>query len=431
MSTSFVIAAPWSNSGKTTITLGLARYFKNLGHSVQTYKCGPDYIDTKHHTTATGKPSINLDTVMMSETHLKTIFSEYKSEINIIEGVMGLFDGAIKDKGSTAEIAKLLDIPVVLVVNAKAMAYTIAPLLHGIKSFDTNLKIAGVIFNFIKTESHYSFLKEACDSVGIPSLGYIPPNDDISIPSRHLGLKIDENYEHLIQNASEHIGKHVDITELLNVSKCSNLRSDIFQKNVNIKTNNIGKIAVARDEAFNFIYHENINYLNEIGNVVFFSPIHDKHLPEADFIYLAGGYPELHLNELSSNTQMLNAINKAAKQGTKILAECGGMMYLGQFIIDDSGNRYNMANIFDFSTSIQTKKLHLGYRKVKFDTYELWGHEFHYSSISDNTTHQTNNKVYTARLKEADTKLYSYKNVLATYIHLYWAEGNFKWLFEN
>ena len=132
---------------------------------------------------------------------------------------------------------------------------------------------------------------------------------------------------------------------------------------------------------FNFNYHENINYLNEIGNVVFFSPIHDKHLPEADFIYLAGGYPELHLNELSSNTQMLNAINKAAKQGTKILAECGGMMYLGQFIIDDSGNRYNMANIFDFSTSIQTKKLHLGYRKVKFDTYELWGHEFHYSRM--------------------------------------------------
>ncbi|OEJ99141.1 hypothetical protein A8C32_08175 [Flavivirga aquatica] len=436
-SKAFLIAAPWSNSGKTTITLGLARYFSNQGFATQPFKCGPDYIDTIHHTTAARTSSINLDTVMMPDAHLHDVFTKHskKADINIVEGVMGLFDGSVKDKGSSAEIAKKLNIPVILVVNAKAMAYTVAPILHGLKTFDPEVQIAGVIFNFVKTESHYAFLKEACETVGLKSLGYIPPNEDIAIPSRHLGLHIDDSFESLIENAASHISKHIDLKELLSCAKSINLDDDkginSLEKELTKSGNSHGvvkKIAVAKDEAFTFTYVENLNYLKELGEVTFFSPIHDKELPEADIIYLAGGYPELYLEKLSANIIMKAAIKKAANAGIKILAECGGMMYLGKSIFTAEGIEYPMANVFDFSTTMEHKKLRLGYRRVVFKDDELWGHEFHYSKIINDTKEISKAEVFTARNKEIDTKLYQYKNVLASYIHLYWGAGNFKWL---
>ncbi|WP_075343177.1 cobyrinate a,c-diamide synthase [Tenacibaculum agarivorans] len=435
MAKAFLIAAPWSNSGKTTITLGLARYFSNKNYKVQTFKCGPDYIDTMHHSRAAKRPSINLDSVLMSDTHIQEVFTKYTNEadISIVEGVMGLFDGAVKDQGSSAELAKKLNIPVILVVNAKAMAYTIAPILHGLKSFDPEVKIAGVLFNFVKTESHYTFLKEACETVGIPSLGYIPPNDDIKIPSRHLGLHIEDKFEELIERAASHIGTHTNIHELLNIAtsikktKVESLTNGInpigFEEKIETKL----KIAVAKDEAFTFTYVENLAYLKQLGDVTFFSPIHDTKLPEADIIYLAGGYPELYLDELSSNAEMKTALKNAAENGIKILAECGGMMYLGNQIINAEGIAYNMIGVFDFSTTMEQKKLHLGYRKVVFEDETIWGHEFHYSSMIHDK-YDSIAKIYTAREKEITTKVFSYKNVMASYIHLYWGAGNFNWL---
>ncbi len=428
MAKAFLIAAPWSNSGKTTVTLGLLRYFNKSGKKVQGFKCGPDYIDTKHHGTAAGRPSVNLDTVMMSNTHLKQVFSKYSSDtdINIVEGVMGLFDGAVKDKGSTADIAKTLDIPVILVVNAKAMAYSVAPILHGLKTFDSEVKIAGVIFNFVKTESHYTFLKEACETVGLSTLGYLPPHDDIAMPSRHLGLHIEDTFDTVIETAATHVEKHIDIPELWQCTKTQLF--DLKDEVGGITVLNNRKIAVAKDEVFSFTYIENIEYLKRLGTVTFFSPIHDIVLPDVDFIYLAGGYPELHLEALSANTSMLKAIKVAADSGTQILAECGGMMYLGKGIIDENNITYPMANVFDFSTSMVNKGLKLGYRNLKFDNEDLWGHEFHYSKIIEDDTIPAKGEVYTARAKQTDTKLYHYNNVLASYIHLYWGEGNFKWL---
>ncbi len=196
MKPQFLIAAASSSSGKTTITLGLLRLLTDKGYKVQPFKCGPDYIDGKHHAKAARLPSINLDTFMMSPLHVKKIYTKYCADaaIAITEGVMGLYDGATKMQGSSAEIAILLDLPVVLIVNAKAMAYSVAPLIYGFKHFDSRLKIAGVIFNFVNTESHYHFLKDACEDVGVEALGYLPANDTIRIPSRHLGLAIsDEN----------------------------------------------------------------------------------------------------------------------------------------------------------------------------------------------------------------------------------------------
>ncbi|AUC15487.1 cobyrinic acid a,c-diamide synthase [Tenacibaculum sp. SZ-18] len=429
MAKAFLIAAPWSNSGKTTITLGLARYFSNKNYKVQTFKCGPDYIDTIHHSRAARRSSINLDSIMMSDTHIQEVFTKYtnKADISIVEGVMGLFDGAVKDKGSSAELAKKLNIPVVLVVNAKAMAYTIAPILYGLKTFDPEVKIAGVLFNFVRTESHYAFLKEACETAGIPSLGYIPPSDDIKIPSRHLGLHIEDKFEELIENAASHIGTHTNLKELLNVATSIKKTSiEDTKKQVNLSEKKTLKIAVAKDEAFTFTYVENLAYLKQLGEITFFSPIHDTKLPKADIIYLAGGYPELYLEQLSSNTKMKTAIKNAAENEIKILAECGGMMYLGNQIINGEGDSFTMTGVFDFSTTMEQKKLHLGYRKVVFEDETIWGHEFHYSSMIHDKYNSTA-KVYTAREKEIATKVFSYKNVMASYIHLYWGAGNFNW----
>ena len=352
----FLIAAPWSNSGKTTVTLGVSRWFTNQGFKVQPFKCGPDYIDTIHHGTAARQAAINLDTVMMPEEHVVEIFKKHQqnADISIVEGVMGLFDGAVKDRGSSASIAKLLDIPVVLVVNASSMAYTIAPILHGLKTFDPEVKLAGVIFNFVKTESHYVFLKEACDTVGIRSLGYIPPNEEINIPSRHLGLHIDDTFEEVIEKSATHIASHLSISELLELAN----DTQVFQKETLIKKEipNTKTIAIARDEAFSFTYLENLKWIESIGNVVYFSPIKDTVLPEADYIYLAGGYPELYLQELSQNIAMRTQIKEAADRGVKILAECGGMMYLGDTIIDETGKGHPMAGVFSFNTSMEAKK---------------------------------------------------------------------------
>lgn len=441
MGKAFLIAAPWSNSGKTTITLGLLKLLKNKGYNVQPFKCGPDYIDTIHHSTAAGTPSVNLDSIMMSDTHLKEVFLTYTSkvDISIIEGVMGLFDGAVKDKGSSAEIAKKLDVPVILVVNAKSMAYTVAPILQGLKNFDKGVHIAGVIFNFVRTESHYAFLKEACDKVGLESLGYIPPNDAIAIPSRHLGLHIDTSFEDLIEKAAKHVDAHLDVNQLLEIGnkgvqpivtqeKLRNMNNGL--KPIDIEERII-KIAVAKDEAFTFTYLENLNYLKTLGEVVFFSPIHDNEAPKADIIYLAGGYPELYLEQLSKNTAMLQSIKKAAEKGIKILGECGGMMYLGKSIIDEKGTAFPMANIFNFSTTMEQKKLSLGYRKVIFNHEEIWGHEFHYSKVLNDKDETSVASIFTAREKEVTTKLYQYKNVLASYIHFYWANNKGSNLIDN
>lgn len=172
----FLIAAPSSGSGKTTITLGLLRYLKNQGFNVQPFKCGPDYLDTKHHGWASGKISINLDTFMSSKEHVVEVYRKYTSsaDVSVIEGVMGLFDGAKKMEGSSAEIAEILNLPIILVVNAKATAYSVAPLLYGFKNFYPTIKIAGVIFNCVSGESHYQFLKDACEDVGLNALGYVP-----------------------------------------------------------------------------------------------------------------------------------------------------------------------------------------------------------------------------------------------------------------
>ncbi len=216
---SFLIGAATSNSGKTTFTMGLLRALRNRGLKVQPFKCGPDYIDTMFHHIASGNESINLDSFLSSEKHVRDVFTEYAhgSDIAVVEGVMGLFDGYDKWKGSSAEITITLNIPVILVVNAKSMAYSVAPLIYGFSNFNRNIKIAGVVFNNVASENHFSFLKSACKDAGCECLGYMARTPELNIPGRHLGLTISEreNMERIISIAAKEIEAHLDIDKLL------------------------------------------------------------------------------------------------------------------------------------------------------------------------------------------------------------------------
>jgi len=429
----FLIASPTSNSGKTTIALALIRAMSKRGLAVQPFKCGPDYLDTYLQTIAASSshkdlPGINLDTFMSSKSHVMNLFHHYagKADAVVVEGVMGLFDGAKKSEGSSAEIANLLGLPVVLVVNAKGVAYSVAPLLYGFKNFDPNLKLAGVIFNNVNTESHYRFLKEACVDVGIEPLGYVPHNEAIEIKARHLGLNISTDYDQdgIIEHMAEHVQRTVSIDRIMELST-GEIESEVQIEYPSKKQPSI-KIAVANDEAFNFIYHQNLEVLKKYGELVYFSPLMDEKLPEADMLYIAGGYPELYISRLSENESMRNQIAAFCENGGLAYAECGGLMYLGKAIIDKDGAHYPMCGFLDLETSMEKAKLALGYRKVKLHDEqfpaELRGHEFHYSHLTGTEHLENIAEVCGARDQEVTTKVYRQKNTIASYVHLYWGE---------
>ena len=427
----FLIAAPSSGSGKTTITLGLLRLFARRGMSVQPFKCGPDYLDTMLHSMAasTGeasRPGLNLDTFMASKAHVRSLFARHAStaEISVVEGVMGLFDGAEKSDGSSAEIAALLGLPVIMVIDGSKMAYSAAPMLYGYKHFDPSVKVAGVIFNRVGSASHYSYLEAAAKDVGVEPLGYLPRNSDITIDERHLGLNTSAEYDRqgIIDAMADHIEKTVNIERLLEVAR---IELPEVEK-VQARTRTPGKvIAVARDEAFNFIYHDNIEALSRYGEVRFFSPLHDEKLPEADLVYLAGGYPELHAQALAENASMRKSVAAWCQSGGATWAECGGLMYLGQRLTLADGATYPMCGVLDLDTTMQEARLTLGYRKVyptETEGVELRGHEFHYSRISRQGEIDTIAEVRNARDQEVPTSLFRVGNTIASYLHLYWGE---------
>ena len=417
----FLVAAPSSNSGKTVVTLGLIQALKNRCLKVQPFKCGPDYIDPLHHSLVAGQPSYNLDTWMASRAHVKSVFYDAlsRADVAVVEGVMGLFDGANKDEGSAADITRLLAIPVVLVVDAKAMAYSAAPLLYGFANFDKRINVAGVIFNRVSGDSHYSFLKQAAADAGVKSFGYLPRDARLSIESRHLGLHMpNESNTNTVNVAASLLEKYTDVEALLQLTTtCSKPHTPLKCSRKKLK------IAVANDAAFCFNYSANIDRLKELGELSFFSPLTDTQLPQADLIWLPGGYPELHLQALSDNKTMHQQLRIHVENGKALIAECGGMMYLGQTLTDKLGATFAMAGVLDCSTTLADMKLHLGYREIHLNKLSYRAHEFHYSAFSHRGKHCSNSHVVSARKKVVDMPILKYKNVWASYAHLYLGEA--------
>lgn len=423
MKNAFLIAAASSGSGKTTLSLGLMRALTRKGISVQPFKCGPDYIDTQYHREATGCQSINLDLFMASEGHVRNLFDSYSqtADVSIIEGVMGMFDGFDKMEGSSADIASRLDIPVVLLVNAASTAYSVGATIYGFTHFYKGVKVAGVIFNRVASESHYAYLREACHDINLPSFGYLRKNEGLRTPSRHLGLSLESKAEidRFISTAADEVEMNVDLDGILKATKIE--PRDVVMTEA-IKRN--GKVAVARDEAFNFIYPANVSAFG--GEITYFSPLRDTKLPMADIVYLPGGYPELYAEELEKNVKMRAAIKEYVDNGNKLLAECGGMIYL-----TDEIDGKEMCGVLPLKTTMEGARLKLGYRKICFPGIELRGHEFHYSRTLATEHVPSIATQMNVRGKEIDTPVYRYKNTIAGYTHLYWAESDIFKLWDN
>ncbi|MBO5407535.1 MAG: cobyrinate a,c-diamide synthase [Bacteroidales bacterium] len=429
-----LIGAASSGSGKTTFTLGLLRALRNRGIVVQPFKCGPDYIDPQYHSLAAGRDSVNLDEFMCGEGHMREVYATYGADaaVNVVEGVMGLFDGYSRMEGSSAQVAQLLDIPVLLVVNAKSCAYSVAPIIYGYMNFCPGVRIAGVVFNMVGSASHYATLVDACNDLGVPVLGYLPKNNDIAIPSRHLGLSLDEEFlfEEYADKVAAMVEEYVDVDMLLEISTVP--MCGVAADNVaGAPQENAHRIAVARDEAFNFIYRENISSLRRLGKVEFFSPLKDTQLPECDLLYLPGGYPELYLEQLQGNVEMRGQIKDYIENGGKCWAECGGMMYLCRSISDEQGREYEMCGVLGQKATMVGKRLQMGYRRFSYAGRELRGHEFHYSRVVPDPGHplQSIARLYNAAGNEVATPLYRYRNLIAGYTHLYWGNMNLLELF--
>jgi cobyrinic acid a,c-diamide synthase len=384
-----IVAAPSSGSGKTLITLALLRALKIAGLRVASAKVGPDYIDPRFHEAASGRPCVNIDPWAMREELITALLAAQQEDADLvlIEGVMGLFDGPDKGKGSTADLAKQLGIPVVLVVDAFHQSQSVAALVHGFATYRKGVSVSGVILNRVASERHQRVLIGALPKDLV--LGAVPRLSGLEIPSRHLGLKQAQELKGLqdfIARAAELAASSIDLEKLRSVARPVNVDPTLPKFLPPLGQ----RIAVANDEAFGFAYEHILGSWRAQGaELRFFSPLADKApAADADAIFLPGGYPELHASKLSGNSRFLDGLGQAAARGALIYGECGGFMVLGRYLIDATGKTHPMAALLPHATSFARRKLQLGYRVLKHKgalpfPLKLRGHEFHYSSLAE------------------------------------------------
>ncbi|MEM7329205.1 MAG: cobyrinate a,c-diamide synthase [Pseudomonadota bacterium] len=383
-----VIAAPNSNTGKTVFTLGLVGALIARGIEAKVAKGGPGFIDPQFLSLATGQPTYNLDKWALGETQLRARARQIaeRADLLIIEGMMGLFDGAASTCGSTADLAATLDLPVLLLVDASGLAQSIAAIAHGFASFMPGLNVCGVVATQVGSEHHAELLRDAMSDSAIPFLGAVLRSEELTIPSRHLGLmqaaEIDD-IERLAAAAAKAVASGVDLDALL---ACSNV---IPPQPAAVRIPPIGqRIAVARDIAFTFAYpHILDDWRAQGAELVPFSPLANE-APDAqcDAVFLPGGYPELHCERLSRASQFLTGLRDTAARRAVIYGECGGYMVLGRTLIDADGAAHVMAGLLDHVTSFAKREMHLGYRQLialngAFENMKIRGHEFHYSRL--------------------------------------------------
>ena len=392
-----LISGAMSGGGKTTVSSILMSAFEN----VAPFKVGPDYIDPGYHELFTGNKSRNLDAFMFDESTLRHIFETGAkgSNIAIVEGVMGLYDGIghEKDNFSTAHISRILDIPVILVVNAKGISTSIAAEVLGFKLFDKNVKIKGIILNNVSSEKLYLNLKEAVERfTGIECVGYLPKNEKLSVESRHLGLKQafelkgSKELEEKKQLFKEIAQNCLDLEKIYEIAEEFETKSsmDSFEPIMDLKNKYKGKrVGVAKDGAFSFYYESNLELMRFSGlEIVEFSPVKDEKIPEnLDMIYLGGGYPELYWKELTENVSMKESIRQAYENGVKIYGECGGFIYLTNKLNLLDGNSGDFCGLIDVEISMKNRLNigRFGYINIKAENGICTkGHEFHYSEIS-------------------------------------------------
>jgi len=395
-----VIAGTASNVGKTTVTLAILAALRKQGRRVQPFKVGPDFIDPSHHRAAAGRTSRNLDGWMLGADLNRAIFSRATADADlaIIEGVMGLFDGSspVNDIGSTAELAKQVGAPVLLVIDGSAMARSAAAMVSGYARFDPALNVAGVVFNRVGSEGHYRLLKAAVEQeTNVAVVGYLRPDAAVTIGDRHLGLvmAMEQGTGALYDRLAKAAADTIDLDQVESLAGLCGGMEDATSPFPSLqKRGKMGvRIGIAQDQAFCFYYPENLELLEAEGaELVPFSPIRDQSLPDdVAMVYLGGGYPELHGAALAANGAMRQAIRQFAERGGTLYAECGGLMYLTDGIRDFDGMRYEMVGLFPADAVMQRRHMTLGYRAATVAApcilggagVTARGHEFHYSRL--------------------------------------------------
>ncbi|MBE0517370.1 MAG: cobyrinate a,c-diamide synthase [Methanophagales archaeon] len=428
MKSAFVVAGTQSGVGKTAVSLGLISAFRHRGLEVQPFKVGPDFIDTSLHTLAAEKSSRNLDTFMMPASGILRTFRMNAAAVNVVEGVMGLFDGSSAGgEGSTAHLAKLLDIPVVLVVDASKLAGSVAALVHGYKTYDSSLKLAGVVLNRVGSERHRALLEDALRGV-TRVFGVIPRDEAVRIPERHLGLYLSHEVDRaLLNELSRLVEKNIDLDALLEATTGAIPSAEPESQ---LRAADGVRVGVAMDEAFCFYYPENLEVLRDFGaELVLFSPLRDS-LPDADAFYLGGGYPELYAEQLEENASLREKLAEEVQQGSPLYAECGGLLYC----LEQLEGR-EMLGLFKGSAKLTRRLQAVGYVEavsvrdcLLFREGERFrGHEFHYSTVNLNADTGVDFAYKLLRGVGIESKkdgIFS-ENALASYTHLH-ALGNEK-----
>ena len=383
-----LISGTGSGAGKTTVTAALL----SLLPDAQPFKCGPDYIDPMFHEFVTGKPSYNLDSYMLDEDTMRFLFRKHAPEggISIMEGMMGLYDGLghSRDNFSAAHISRVLNAPVILVMDGRKISTSIAAQVIGYKMFDPRVNICGVIINRV-SEGLYGHLKKAIEMhTDIACVGYLPEDEVIAVNERHLGLMQAQEINDLddrIKKLKSTAAHTIDIEKIIELSKSLEV-CRVENKDRALENYFRGlKVGVAKDEAFSFYYADNINLMENAGmEIIYFSPMNNENLPDADCLYLGGGYPEVFAKKLSRNAKMLSSIKEFSEQGKLIYAECGGMMYLSDAIITTDGDEYKMVSIFPHKVMMKSKLNIKRFGYIDCNTAEgdaVRAHEFHYSDL--------------------------------------------------
>lgn len=420
-----VIAAPHSGSGKTTVAALLCLALRARGLTVQPFKLGPDYLDPTHLSRAAGQATRNLDSFLLGPARTRELFARAaaRADISILEGVMGLYDGRdpTSDEHSTAELAALLDAPVVLVIDASGMARTVAAVAAGLRDFRPDLRVAGVILNRVGGDRHAALCEAALSQVGLPVLGFVDHTEALHLPARHLGL-LSAELTTWDETAALNAARHLHLDALLAASKAPALSVPPAPVSHAPRV----RVAYALDEAFHFYYPDALDELRLAGaELLPFSPLRDAGLPPAtQGLLLGGGYPEAHAAALSANRSMCEAVRAFAASGRPVVAECGGLMYLSETLEDEAGAQFEMCGVVPYRTRM-TPGLTLGYRDatalrpsvLALAGATLRGHEFHHSVL----THAPTQPAYrwTDHRGEAVTEGYAAGNVLASYLHLH------------
>ena len=435
MTPTIVVAGVRSGVGKTTIATGIMAALTRRGYRVQPFKAGPDYIDPSYHQIACGAPSRNLDTWLLPHPTVLELFQRAagRKQISIVEGVMGVFDGhsSLTEDGSTAELAKLLNAPVILVADAGKVARSVAAEILGYQKFDPDLRIAGVILNGVGSPRHLEFCQPQIEATtGLPVLGYLPRRDEFIQPERHMGLiptvegTVADRWYDAIANQVEETFDLDRIVQIAATCHPPSAQAAAYPLETKPKR---ARIAIAQDKAFSFYYQDSLDMLEAWGaELAPFSPLEDQHLPPgAGGIYIGGGFPEMFAAQLAANTPMLASIQDAVGRGVPVYGECGGLMYLGRSLSDLEGNQHSMVGVIPAVSAMSDERLVLGYREVESRTdnplmgrgHRVRAHEFHWSTLEAPPTDEES--VYRVVDQENRPDGFHVGSVWASYVHIH------------